>query len=135
MPEAGVARVLAPLADVLRVVNADRLVREAAHVLVEAGRAGLLAFRAEGLAPAIAAAVAELVGVPVTQVRGHVTGNALREHERKKREAQVPTSVAATAPLAPPPARQGRRPPDSSRRLSSATIATRLAWSESKSIP
>ena len=59
------------------------------------------------LAPAIAAAVAELVGVAVTQVRGHVTGNALREHERKKREAQAPASVAATVSLTPPPARQG----------------------------
>lgn len=44
---------------------------------------------ANRLAPAIAAAVSELTGMVVTQVRGHVTGNALREHERRKREAQA----------------------------------------------
>ena len=38
------------------------------------------------LAPAIAATVADLCGESVTQVRGHVTGNALREHERRKRD-------------------------------------------------
>ena len=40
------------------------------------------------LAPAIMSAVGELTGVIVTQVRAHVTGTALREHERRKREAQ-----------------------------------------------
>ncbi len=50
------------------------------------------------LAPAIAAAVSELCGMAISQVRGHVTGNALREHERRKREAQTPT--AESAPLA-----------------------------------
>ena len=40
------------------------------------------------LAPAIMSAVGELTGITVTQVRAHVTGTALREHERRKREAQ-----------------------------------------------
>lgn len=50
------------------------------------------------LAPAIIAAVSELAGVPVTQVRAHVTGTALREHERRKREAQTgPAEPSARA--------------------------------------
>ncbi len=51
------------------------------------------------LAPAIAAAVGELSSTIITQVRGHVTGNALREHERRKREAQ--TGTRSDAPAAP----------------------------------
>ena len=50
------------------------------------------------LAPAIATVVGELAGMVITQVRGHVTGNALREHERRKREAQ--TGVKSEAPIA-----------------------------------
>lgn len=56
------------------------------------------------LAPAIISAVGELMGVTVTQVRAHVTGTALREHERRKREAQgtpaepsLPKSAPASA--------------------------------------
>ncbi len=56
---------------------------------------------ANRLAPAIAAAVSELIGSPVTQVRGHVTGNALREHERRKREALVAPATAGAATVAP----------------------------------
>ncbi len=41
------------------------------------------------LAPAIIAAVSELSGVAVTHIRAHVTGTALRDHERRKREAQT----------------------------------------------
>ena len=44
------------------------------------------------LAPAIMSAVGELTGVTITQVRAHVTGTALREHERRKREAQGSSS-------------------------------------------
>ena len=58
------------------------------------------------LAPAIISAVGELMGVTVTQVRAHVTGTALREHERRKREAQgtpgessLPKSAPASATL------------------------------------
>ena len=49
------------------------------------------------LAPAIISAVSELTGVAVTQVRAHVTGTALREHERRKREAQgTPGEIQTT---------------------------------------
>lgn len=60
------------------------------------------------LAPAIAAMVQELTAVPVSQVRGHVTGNALREHERRKREAQVvPATAAIARPAEPAPSPRG----------------------------
>jgi chromosomal replication initiator protein len=60
------------------------------------------------LAPAIAAAVGDLTGSAVQQVRGHVTGNALREHERRKREASGPGTVAAPqAPAAAAPQARG----------------------------
>lgn len=60
------------------------------------------------LAPSIAAMVQELTGVPVAQVRGHVTGNALREHERRKREAQVvPATAAIAKPVEPAPSPRG----------------------------
>ncbi len=61
------------------------------------------------LAPAIIAAASELMGTVVLQVRGHVTGTALREHERRKREAQAsPTEAQPTGPAAPVTERTAR---------------------------
>jgi chromosomal replication initiator protein len=59
------------------------------------------------LAPAIAATVADLCGEPVSQVRGHVTGNALREHERRKREAQVVPASSPSVATEPTPRASG----------------------------
>ena len=63
------------------------------------------------LAPAIISAVGELMGVTVTQVRAHVTGTALREHERRKREAQgtpAETSQPKSAPASATSERSAR---------------------------
>ena len=63
------------------------------------------------LAPAIISAVGELMGVTVTQVRAHVTGTALREHERRKREAQGTPSESTqpkSAPASAAPERSAR---------------------------
>lgn len=70
------------------------------------------------LAPAIMSAVGELTGITVTQVCAHVTGTALREHERRKREAQgAPGDQAADKTL-------GKSSEASVAKSASATSAT-----------
>ncbi len=52
---------------------------------------------ANRLAPALSAAVGELLGQPVREVRGKITAGALREHERRKHEAHGATDEDGAA--------------------------------------